>query len=230
MKKVFVLFSALACLFNTTHGQAYKPSYENLTPVSPAAFQFLKYTEMPVSEYTGIPNISIPLYEINVDGVAIPISLSYHAGGIRVSEEASWVGLGWDLTFGSVVQTVYDGDDYGIDPITGYPYTRKLPDYHNSPIPSEFPRRYNYPFSGDGYGWSNPYPVYQPQRANSFKICTDFFVPVNGEFSVRQEDIFNYRWMDSEPDVFKASFFWTLVELCSHVQSGSHCHIKQERL
>jgi len=35
----------------------------DLHPVSPTAYQFMKYTEMPVSEYAGIPEIAIPLYE-----------------------------------------------------------------------------------------------------------------------------------------------------------------------
>src|ERR1700748_269221 len=82
------------------------PLVDNLKPVTPTAFQFVKYDEMPVSEYTGMQSVSVPLYTINEDGVSIPLNLTYHAGGIRVNEEASWVGLGWDMTVGSIVQQI----------------------------------------------------------------------------------------------------------------------------
>src|SRR5689334_15510485 len=126
-------------------GQADIFNKADLHPISPSAFQFTKYTELPVSEYTGLPNISVPLYEIKEDGVSVPIGLSYHAVGIRVSEEASWVGLGWDLTFGSIIQNINDKDDYGIDQY-GYAYTKVLPDYtFAGGIPSSFPKRWKYP-------------------------------------------------------------------------------------
>lgn len=117
MKKSFSLSIALVLflLFTSTKLNAQANTYsliDNLHPVSPTAFQFVKYTEMPVSEYTGMPNVSIPLYNIEEDGVKVPIALTYHGGGIRVNEEASWVGLGWDLQVGSIVQQINDIDDF----------------------------------------------------------------------------------------------------------------------
>src|SRR5688572_19544164 len=107
---------------------------------------------MPVSEYTGIPNISIPLYQIEEDGIKIPLLLNYHAGGIRVSQEASWVGLGWDLAIGSIMQEINDRDDYDPEAI------RLLPGYYYSPYPTAFPYRFWYPWTNiSGDGWSNPY-------------------------------------------------------------------------
>ncbi|WP_218145094.1 hypothetical protein, partial [Flagellimonas taeanensis] len=75
-----------------------------------------KYGEIPVSHYTGIPNISIPLYEVKSGDLALPISLSYHAGGIKVEEIASSVGLGWSLNAGGVVSRSTRGledEDWG---------------------------------------------------------------------------------------------------------------------
>ena len=99
MKKnwIFIFFSAFIILFEQANAQnPYQPNISGTNPVTPSAFQFVKYTEMPVSEYTGIPNISVPLYQINVDDIKLPVNLTYHAVGIQVSQEASWVGLGWD--------------------------------------------------------------------------------------------------------------------------------------
>jgi hypothetical protein len=56
-----------------------------------------------VSLATGIPNISVPIYNIKEGDISVPIELSYHAGGIKVEEIASFVGLGWALSAGGVV-------------------------------------------------------------------------------------------------------------------------------
>jgi len=70
---------------------------------TPEVTAFNRSIETPVSQYTGVPSISIPLYEINIKGVSIPIKLDYHAGGIRVDQEATWVGLGWSLSYGGEI-------------------------------------------------------------------------------------------------------------------------------
>jgi len=73
------------------------------TPQSPQTAALLKYTEFPVSPATGIPNIDIPIYTIEWDGVRVPISVSYHASGIKVNDVASPVGLGWVLNAGGAI-------------------------------------------------------------------------------------------------------------------------------
>src|SRR5690554_53112 len=91
--------------------------------ISPQAYEFTKYGDVPVNTYTGVPNISVPLYEIEAAGLNIPISLSYHSNGIKVSEEASWVGLGWTLNAGgSIVQVVKGFDDFNSVGAFGYPH------------------------------------------------------------------------------------------------------------
>ena len=73
-----------------------------ITPLSPNAAALWKYSELPVNMYTGIPSIAIPIYEIKSGNLSVPISLSYHAGGIRYEEQASWVGLGWNINPGNI--------------------------------------------------------------------------------------------------------------------------------
>ena len=90
----------------------------NVIPPSPEASSLGKYADVPVSLYTGIPQVSIPIYTIQEKGIQIPISLNYHAGGVRVEEHASWVGLGWSLNAGGVItRSVVGGAD---DQIGGY--------------------------------------------------------------------------------------------------------------
>lgn len=84
-------------------------SIYNQSPASPTVSELGKYGEMPVSLFTGIPDISIPLYNIELDGNNLPITLNYHASGIKVNQIASWVGLGWSLNAGGVITRVVRG-------------------------------------------------------------------------------------------------------------------------
>jgi len=85
----------------------------DVIPPSPEAASLGKFGEIPVSTYTGIPNISIPLHQIQYRDVNIPITMSYHAGGIRVEEEAGWVGLGWALSAGgAITRSVRNMNDF----------------------------------------------------------------------------------------------------------------------
>ncbi|MCH2195208.1 hypothetical protein [Kordia sp.] len=54
------------------------------------------------------------MYTLAGRELAAPINLSYHAGGHRVNEEASRVGLGWSLSAGGQISRVVKGlpDDY----------------------------------------------------------------------------------------------------------------------
>src|SRR5690554_542412 len=83
----------------------------NIVPPSPEAISVFKFSEIPVSLYTGLPNINIPLFEIESGGVTIPISISYHARGIQVSEIASRVGTGWTLNTGGMISKQARGVD-----------------------------------------------------------------------------------------------------------------------
>src|SRR3982750_459283 len=79
---------------------AQAPQLAKVTPPSPNAAAFQKYGEIPVSPYTGIPDISVPVYTVQFRDISIPITLSYHASGIKVNEESSQVGLGWSINTG----------------------------------------------------------------------------------------------------------------------------------
>ena len=75
----------------------------NLMPPSPSAAGLAKYVDFPISYNSGTPQISIPIHTLSGRGIDVPISLSYHAGGVRVDDIASTVGLGWSLDAGGAV-------------------------------------------------------------------------------------------------------------------------------
>ncbi len=86
-------------------------STENIFPSSPNAAAFQKYGETKVSLYSGIPDISIPLYVIKQGEIEIPIEIKYFGGGIKVDEEASQVGLGWSMNIGGAFSQIVAGKD-----------------------------------------------------------------------------------------------------------------------
>lgn len=91
-------------------------------PRSPSSAAFEKYGTYQVNEFTGIPDISIPLYTIEAGGFKVPITLSYHASGIKITDVASWAGLGWSLSAGGQVSRRSMGlpDDAGYGYLAGY--------------------------------------------------------------------------------------------------------------
>lgn len=81
-----------------------------IIPPSSTPASIVKFVDMPVSYYSGVPQINIPIHEIKIGSFTFPISLSYHAGGVRLSEMASWIGLGWTLNAGGAVTRTIVGD------------------------------------------------------------------------------------------------------------------------
>lgn len=72
-------------------------------PASPNVAALGKYGDYQVSYFTGLPDISIPIFEAKSGGLSIPITLSYHASGLKPTDVAGWVGLGWSLSAGGQV-------------------------------------------------------------------------------------------------------------------------------
>lgn len=102
--KLFLL-SCMIVLSIVVHSQKTNTdpnlSYINVNvPRTPESAAFEKYGDVSVNEFTGTPNISVPIYNLKSKFLEVPIALTYHPDGIKVSQEASWVGLGFDLIAG----------------------------------------------------------------------------------------------------------------------------------
>lgn len=93
MKNIITVLFTLVCttIFSQTG------EINNIVPLSPNAAAFAKYGEIPVSNFTGTANVSVPIYTIKTKEFNFPLALSYHTGGNKVEDVASWVGLGWSL-------------------------------------------------------------------------------------------------------------------------------------
>ncbi|MDR2951301.1 MAG: hypothetical protein LBV71_19100 [Prevotella sp.] len=76
---------------------------------TPEATMLDRFQNYPVSNCVGIPDISIPVYTIEAGDLKLPISLSYHLGGNKVNDIATWVGLGWNLNVGGMISREIKG-------------------------------------------------------------------------------------------------------------------------
>lgn len=86
-----------------------KAELPNITPASPTVAALMKFEEVPVNNYTGIPDISLPIYTMPTlsKDITIGVSLKYHPSAIQKDEMAGYTGLGWSLIAGgSISRTV----------------------------------------------------------------------------------------------------------------------------
>jgi hypothetical protein len=91
------------CLLFPTGSSAQTSNAElipKLTPATPEVAALGKFGSYPVGYFTGSANISIPLYDVTMGDISVPVSINYHSAGIKVAERASWAGLGWSLSAG----------------------------------------------------------------------------------------------------------------------------------
>ncbi len=72
-------------------------------PQAPNVAALGKYGDYEVDLFNGVPEISIPIFEVKSGSLSLPITLNYHASGVRPTDIASWVGMGWSLSAGGQV-------------------------------------------------------------------------------------------------------------------------------
>ncbi len=104
---LLLLLAQLQGLSQTPLAQQLK--LPQVVPNSPDAATIEKFGNFPVTYSTGAPNISIPLWTVSCGSLSWPITLSYHASGIKVDESASNVGLGWSVQGVGVITRTVNG-------------------------------------------------------------------------------------------------------------------------
>ncbi|HEX8575982.1 MAG TPA: RHS repeat domain-containing protein [Flavobacterium sp.] len=186
MKKYIITF-ILNIHFVAIFGQG-TPNIElqNFSPKSPEANAFIKQGEYPVDLSTGVANVSFPIYTIQCGDYSLPITLNYHPSGIKVSDEATWVGLGWNLNMGAqIISEVRDGPDEYNRIYDQVPTYREVATFMtNNPL---------------GY-FSN---FFQPLKENSWiRDVYNFTSPTaNGKFVI--DNLANKEITIYPPDAFK---------------------------
>ncbi len=107
MKQVFSLVVITSITFCVYAQDA--PNLSNASLLSPTTQAAAKLSSVPVNLFTGVPGISVPVYNYNNHGLNLSISLGYNAGGIQVPESPTTVGLGWYLNSGGVITRTVRG-------------------------------------------------------------------------------------------------------------------------
>lgn len=108
MKKYIYLLLCIVISYPFTIYAQFDPKPQIQKPSSDAQ-SLGKFGEIPVDLHTGRVNINIPIYTVKYYDVEVPISISYHGGGIKVSDECGSVGLGWTLNVGGVISRIARG-------------------------------------------------------------------------------------------------------------------------
>jgi len=102
-----LFISSIICI--SVPAQESLPATAKVKIASPEAAALGKYVDIPVNYHTGIPNISIPFYTVKSGTLTMPIGISYHAGGLKLQEQASYVGAGWALNAGGMITRTVRG-------------------------------------------------------------------------------------------------------------------------
>lgn len=103
---LFFNIAAPVSAFALTGGPS-QPEVESFEPVS---------TTQMVNPFTGDFTYNIPLLTVPGPNGGYPLNMAYHAG-VGMEQEASWVGLGWNINVGSINRIVrglpddFKGDD-----------------------------------------------------------------------------------------------------------------------
>lgn len=114
MKKTIICAAIVLANFFEAQTTDTKKSIPDIIPPSPTVNALMKFEEVPVSNYTGIPDITIPITNLptGLNNVAINLALKYHVNNAASESKASETGLGWSLfAGGSISRTVMGSPD-----------------------------------------------------------------------------------------------------------------------
>ena len=221
-----IIFSQFLCLTLFSASAQNNPIWlmQDYKSASSAKSLFY-YNDIPVKEYNGLINLSLPISLAKVDDISLDFSLNYYSGGIKIAQDASWVGIGWDINIGSIHQDINDCDDYDSGIII------QQPDWNESPHPSNYYQKMNnYQMGILEPGWQDLVPILEPKAIYSYRIYSSYpislfpggvpwyasgtighgyYMPINGNRDNQPlaSDVVYHGLYDSEPDICTANFF-----------------------
>lgn len=109
-KKLLLILLLVVCApFTAVHAESEPGSIVPSVPTSPQAEAFKMYGNMSVNPGTGIPDISIPLFEIDHHGYRLPLTLRYVPSPFRPGYNYDVFGHGWALSVSSCISRSIEG-------------------------------------------------------------------------------------------------------------------------
>lgn len=191
LENIFLWVLCIACI-PTVMSQSSTPPVSapkiNNLATSPEAALLGRFGDVPMGYYTGTANIGVPLYTIKEAEVELPIQLQYHSSGIKVADEATWVGLGWDLSVGGAIIQEVRGkrdDQEAADKLT------------NQTGYTAFKTRFGSLFTGD----------YNFRYQEGVGLTTNCFVePYNANTQDSEQVLLKLSDGYGEPDIYNYNF------------------------
>lgn len=110
---IFMLLLGFMLISSHAYSQFETPTLPQVTTPSPKATMMNRYGDYPVSLYTGLVDITIPIFEININGVKVPIEFKYHASGLKYDDLPMELGYGWTLIAGGTISRSVRGTPEG---------------------------------------------------------------------------------------------------------------------
>lgn len=211
-RKIFKTAITLALTLGSVVYALSQDYINKIIPPTPTTAALGKYGEVPVSMHTGLPNITVPLAHLSGKDLSVPIELSYHAGGIKVEETSSWVGLGWSLFAGGVItrqpRGLPDDETYGyffntiknsefINEATGLPTQPSLINASLNGQADFEPDIFYFNFAGESgkFFYNGETSKFVCVTNSRKKIAYD---PVSAGFTITSEDGTRYYFLDRE--------------------------------
>ena len=147
--KGFVFFSIFFLLpvFLSSQNSPIIVTSPIVMPVTPEASAMAKYVSSPVNYSTGKVEISIPLYEITVGDIVLPITLFYDMTGLKPKEYSGRIATNWTLnaepSIMRYVKGIADEEIYGylntvFNPYANNDYLREIYNGMRDEEPDEF--------------------------------------------------------------------------------------------
>ncbi|MDE5493453.1 RHS repeat domain-containing protein [Elizabethkingia meningoseptica] len=168
MKKILIATTIIAFqLIFSQNNPNYKP---NITSPPPSVMEMEKYTNYNVDIKNGVSSFSIPIFNIKVGGLDIPLALEYHSSAVKYDFSTGELGINWKLSdFGYVSRTLRGRVDEHFDK----PTENQLALLNNPSIQREH-------FLGSLLSDSD-YSNYYDSMYDTFKYST---IDSNGEFII----------------------------------------------
>lgn len=205
MKPLIVSIICLCTLGLKAQNADYTQYYFKNFPNSPSTATFLRYGDIQNSEFTGANSPQIPLYTFSEGSVKIPLTLDYVSGnGIKVADEATSVGLGWNIGLPTITQSVFGADDFDESSVVK---NLKI-DLHYQDTPWNA-SNYNGKYLESKEMAEPAGYIHSPQRGKyAYYYAAHNVLPVNGYFKL----FYNGEQYDGSPDIFTINLFGDKIQ------------------
>lgn len=133
-RKLKVCFMSMLALMQVFSVNAINvPTVKDWLPVmprTPEVASFERYGDYPIGYNNGTVGINVPLFNFALyGGFSLPVGLSYHSSGIKITDVSGRVGTGWTLNAGGCISRDQRGlpDDKSVSGF--YRFVKSHPNY-----------------------------------------------------------------------------------------------------